>query len=1010
MKLCFVCLWMKVNEAIHSLTPSDLTCKRRYYRLITDRSNYIITPNNLIAAIHATIGLDENQPSLLLTQLWHREISQQPLILDLSSHYVELYGDFDSDSNIWLMNFSSVHKASSFDSTLSIRSTLLSKRVDLLLQSNDLAYTSLKPTNTAFEFEAKQEDACSSPKSPKDFALCCQLCTLATKCPDINISVEQSRYDITVTDRGLLVAHFTEESNRRFTCLLFPSSETIRFWSTITDTMNIDQRADRDDLMIVQHSYGVIHNYFYYSTYLYYQWNKQTTDFHFLDVVFIPYKHLAIFHLNQCNVTRCQLVLRVYRYQLNKILEFSQQLYHPEVIVEENVSSQVYFRLHFDLLSNMLYLIGQEAIYASNDYGVRLTRIWRHSLSTINSIIHNPIMFSDTGHIAFIYELNKTICCYYFAVFSKSGLYYGWRTETFRSFIKLNKPFFFDVSGSLYFNASPPVLIIQATEQSLMASQYLLMNLIPGPIFIHKTDLNQLFVFCSLSVWHESFQLIGSSIQFDQLGLFFIINMDVFPSSEFAFCLQTYPLSHPTLPPFRQCQLTIYSSSVSKNLHLQLSGCSFGYQDQNSTIITSKFPSIFLETVVNETFAYGRIFNKTLPNNTYIVDQWNLIHLQKVDQVLDRCLLQNINPNIHRPPLVSIQPGATYMLSYTHRLVTKNFYFLTNNDYQFHGNSISNTQYLTASLFNNRKSIINQVFTQSQLSCHLPSQRTITFVTKCLKNTVIRSVFEIDPDLSKLTAIEPPANFQLERYRAGFHSVIVYNVDVGQEKSICDGFKNCSCISTLMSNNSIMHCAERSEHIGKPTDKSIFLIEEVSNRVDFQIIDNLWTSAIKEEYLNLFQKNIEELIDIEMRIFHILNSSLPHDKLIFLGGNLKLHLLDEGLFHFRITYLWGDQYCLTSSDLIIMVISNTPTLTSYTFNYLLACILILIVMCVFWVVYVIFSEKILRKYWKNFFQSKRESFFVKRSINDHMNFEMLVKIREQSQNSLTNKKMNFQQE
>ena len=113
-----------------------------------------------------------------------------------------------------------------------------------------------------------------------------------------------------------------------------------------------------------------------------------------------------------------------------------------------------------------------------------------------------------------------------------------------------------------------------------------------------------------------------------QLGLFFIINMDVFSSSEFAFCLQTSPLSHLTLPPFRQCQLTIYSPSISKNLHLQLSGCSFDHQDQNSTIITLKYPSIFLETIVNETFAYGRIFNKTLPNNTYIVDQWNLIHLR----------------------------------------------------------------------------------------------------------------------------------------------------------------------------------------------------------------------------------------------------------------------------------------------------------------------------------------------------------------------------------------------
>ena len=98
-------------------------------------------------------------------------------------------------------------------------------------------------------------------------------------------------------------------------------------------------------------------------------------------------------------------------------------------------------------------------------------------------------MFADTGHIAFTYRWsNGSDCCYYFAVFSKQvtyqggeleevndcsirlGLFHGWRTRMLRSSILMNDAFFFDSTGSFYFNASPPVLIIQATEQSLVAT------------------------------------------------------------------------------------------------------------------------------------------------------------------------------------------------------------------------------------------------------------------------------------------------------------------------------------------------------------------------------------------------------------------------------------------------------------------------------------------------------------------------------------------------------------
>ena len=36
----------------------------------------------------------------------------------------------------------------------------------------------------------------------------------------------------------------------------------------------------------------------------------------------------------------------------------------------------------------------------------------------------------------------------------------------------MKEPFFFDFSGSFYFNASPPLLVIQAAEQSLAATTH----------------------------------------------------------------------------------------------------------------------------------------------------------------------------------------------------------------------------------------------------------------------------------------------------------------------------------------------------------------------------------------------------------------------------------------------------------------------------------------------------------------------------------------------------------
>ncbi|CAF4646063.1 unnamed protein product, partial [Rotaria socialis] len=66
MILWIVCLLIKSIESFHSLNPSDLSCKKRDYRLITDQSSYIITLDNTL--------------SRLLTKLWSEQINDQPLI------------------------------------------------------------------------------------------------------------------------------------------------------------------------------------------------------------------------------------------------------------------------------------------------------------------------------------------------------------------------------------------------------------------------------------------------------------------------------------------------------------------------------------------------------------------------------------------------------------------------------------------------------------------------------------------------------------------------------------------------------------------------------------------------------------------------------------------------------------------------------------------------------------------------------------------------------------------
>lgn len=98
-------------------------------------------------------------------------------------------------------------------------------------------------------------------------------------------------------------------------------------------------------------------------------------------------------------------------------------------------------------------------------------------------------------------------------------------------------------------------------------------------------------------------------------------------SSPFAFCLQATRLNSEPIQTSRQCQLTIHPTQTTKNIHLQLSGCIFNANDQNSTIITSKFPNIFIDSIINDTWAFGRIFQEVISNTTQ-VNQWNIINTQ----------------------------------------------------------------------------------------------------------------------------------------------------------------------------------------------------------------------------------------------------------------------------------------------------------------------------------------------------------------------------------------------
>jgi hypothetical protein len=97
--------------------------------------------------------------------------------------------------------------------------------------------------------------------------------------------------------------------------------------------------------------------------------------------------------------------------------------------------------------------------------------------------------------------------------------------------------------------------------------------------------------------------------------------------TSWAFCLQTSRLDENSLRTSRECSLTLHAVSTTQKVHLQLSDCVFTHEDEYSTIITKKFPDIFIDQIVNETFAFGRIFQE-IKSTDLQVNQWNIINIQ----------------------------------------------------------------------------------------------------------------------------------------------------------------------------------------------------------------------------------------------------------------------------------------------------------------------------------------------------------------------------------------------
>ena len=150
-----------------------------------------------------------------------------------------------------------------------------------------------------------------------------------------------------------------------------------------------------------------------------------------------------------------------------------------ETIVETNASPSNSFHLYFHLLSNVFYLIGSQSvsekkfsrwfersircgkIFTSIKYEEEVKLLWFDRTLSENVSRLNPVIYGRSGHIAFVYELDRTTsCCSYFAVFTKTG-----RTQTFFSIFSFERQASLRDIPSLSYG---PLFLVGATDDSIL--------------------------------------------------------------------------------------------------------------------------------------------------------------------------------------------------------------------------------------------------------------------------------------------------------------------------------------------------------------------------------------------------------------------------------------------------------------------------------------------------------------------------------------------------------------
>ena len=122
------------------------------------------------------------------------------MVLQSEREGLEIQGELNPDRNhTWMFRFPSPWYSKSI---LKIQSTLFRKPINLIPRSNP-----------------NENDPCAYPQSSHDFITCCHPCSTSGSCAHLKLLLEHTRYDLIVTNRGLMLRRSTED----FICSLFPT-------------------------------------------------------------------------------------------------------------------------------------------------------------------------------------------------------------------------------------------------------------------------------------------------------------------------------------------------------------------------------------------------------------------------------------------------------------------------------------------------------------------------------------------------------------------------------------------------------------------------------------------------------------------------------------------------------------------------------------------------------------------------------------------------------------------